>query len=47
MPVLSERVPVDSIAPDFTLQTTGGENISLSDYRGQRCLILVFLRGFE
>lgn len=46
MPVSSQRVPIDSVAPDFTLQAAGGGNISLSEYRGQRCLILVFLRGF-
>ncbi|MDP6127939.1 MAG: hypothetical protein QF369_01050 [Dehalococcoidales bacterium] len=46
MPVPSQRVPIDSITPDFTLAAVAGDNISLSDYRGRCCLVLVFLRGF-
>jgi peroxiredoxin len=45
MPVPSETVPVGSQAPDFTLTSNQGEEISLSGYRG-RNVVLVFLRGF-
>ena len=45
MPVLSRRVPVGSVAPDFTLSPAMGADISLSDYREKRCVVLVFLRG--
>ena len=45
MPVPSTQIATGSAAPDFTLRTATGEEISLSDYRGRRCLVLVFLRG--
>ena len=45
MPVPSETVPVGSQAPDFTLTSIQGTEVSLSDYRG-RNVVLVFLRGF-
>ena len=43
MPVPSKRVPVGSQAPAFTLPTTGEGEASLRDYRGDRCVVLVFL----
>jgi peroxiredoxin len=46
MPVPSETVPVGSQAPEFTLTSTRGEDVRLSDYRG-RLVVLVFLRGFQ
>lgn len=46
MPVSSETVPVGSPAPDFTLTSIQGEDVSLSGYRG-RSVVLVFLRGFQ
>ena len=45
MPVFSKLVAVGSVAPDFTLPATTGGDVSLSDYRGKRCVVLVFLRG--
>ena len=39
-------VPVGVQAPDFTLPNAIGGDITLSDYRGRACVVLVFLRGF-
>ena len=40
-----ERVKVGQSAPDFTLQSHDRKNISLSDYRGKKSVVLVFYRG--
>lgn len=40
-----DRVAVGSPAPDFTLETSKGEFLTLSDFLGKRNLILVFYRG--
>jgi peroxiredoxin len=45
MPVDSETVPVGGAAPDFTLITIDGSEITLSKLRGKP-VVLVFLRGF-
>ncbi len=34
------------VAPDFELEDTQGNLVRLSDYRGQKYIVLVFLRGF-
>ncbi len=34
------------IAPDFTLDDTLGHAVTLSDYRGDKLVHLVFNRGF-
>jgi cytochrome oxidase Cu insertion factor (SCO1/SenC/PrrC family) len=39
------RIKIGEPAPDFTLQKQDGRNVSLSDYRGQRNVVLVFYRG--
>ena len=39
-------VLVGEAAPDFTLPRAGGGSVALSQYRGSRCVVLVFLRGF-
>jgi peroxiredoxin len=35
-----------TIAPDFTLADTQGQGVSLSGFRGQKNVVLVFNRGF-
>jgi len=45
MPLPSETVPVGSQAPDFTLTSIHGEEVTLAGYRG-RNVVLIFLRGF-
>ena len=40
-----ERVQVGDEAPDFTLASLAGPNVSLSDYRGEKNVVLVFYRG--
>jgi peroxiredoxin len=34
------------MAPDFVLTDTQGESVRLSDYQGDRHVVLVFNRGF-
>jgi len=46
MPTQSRFVPLGSEAPDFALPSVSGEEVRLSDYRGQKHVVLVFLRGF-
>jgi peroxiredoxin len=33
-------------APDFTLADTNGQAVTISDFRGDRHVVLVFNRGF-
>ena len=40
-----ESVKVGDIAPDFTLENLDGKRISLSEFRTQRNVVLVFYRG--
>jgi cytochrome oxidase Cu insertion factor (SCO1/SenC/PrrC family) len=41
-----ERIKVGQPAPDFTLEDMDGKNITLSDFRGKKTVVLVFYRGF-
>ncbi len=36
----------NSLAPDFTATDSEGRVIQLSDYKGQKNVVLVFNRGF-
>jgi peroxiredoxin len=40
------KIQEATMAPDFTLLDTGGQNVTLSAFRGQRHIVLVFNRGF-
>ena len=40
-----ERIQVGNEGPDFSLLSFRGDTVTLSDYRGQRNIILVFYRG--
>jgi peroxiredoxin len=40
------RVKVGDEAPDFTLEKEAGKTITLSEYRGQKTVVLVFYRGY-
>jgi cytochrome oxidase Cu insertion factor (SCO1/SenC/PrrC family) len=40
-----DRVKAGSLAPDFTLESKDGHAVTLSDFRGNKNVILVFYRG--
>lgn len=39
------RPKIGDQAPDFTLVSSGGENVTLSSLRGQKKVLLIFFRG--
>jgi cytochrome oxidase Cu insertion factor (SCO1/SenC/PrrC family) len=39
------RVRAGQAAPDFTLESRAGEPVTLSQFRGQKRVVLVFYRG--
>lgn len=41
------KVQLNTPAPDFTLTDFEGNSVTLSDFRGQRNVLLVFNRGFQ
>ena len=43
---MSQPVKIDKEAPDFKLNTFRGDSITLSDFRGDKNVILIFNRGF-
>ena len=40
------RIKVGEAAPDFTLEDQDGKPVTLSAYRGQQSVVLVFYRGY-
>jgi len=40
------KVQLNAPAPDFTLDNYQGQPVSLSDFRGEKQVLLVFNRGF-
>ncbi len=40
------RIQVNSTAPDFTREDFNGTEVSLSSYKGEKNVLLVFNRGF-
>ena len=43
---MSKRVELNQPAPGFTLSDFKGNEVSLSDFRGKKNVLLVFNRGF-
>jgi cytochrome oxidase Cu insertion factor (SCO1/SenC/PrrC family) len=43
--VESDRLAVGDVAPDFTLMSYRGEPVTLSEFRGEKVVLLVFYRG--
>ncbi len=40
-----DRLSVGDMAPDFTLNSYSGDVVTLSDFRGEKVVLLVFYRG--
>ena len=40
------RIKVGQPAPDFSLQNSDGNVITLADFRGKKTVVLVFYRGY-
>jgi peroxiredoxin len=43
---MGKRIQLDQSAPDFTLTDANGQQVSLSDFKNKRNVLLVFNRGF-
>jgi hypothetical protein len=43
----ANTIAVGDMAPDFTLPSTLGRNISLSEFRGKKLVLLEFYGGVE
>ena len=46
MPAANAEVRVGSPAPDFTLESNTGVEVTLSNYRGRTAVVLYFMREF-
>jgi peroxiredoxin len=42
----AKRIFNGQTAPDFELTDTGGKPVRLSGFRGEKVVVLAFLRGF-
>jgi peroxiredoxin len=43
---MPKKAQLNTTAPDFILEDSRGQTVRLSDYRGNRHVLLVFNRGF-
>jgi peroxiredoxin len=43
---MTARIDLNRPAPDFELEDLHGRTIRLSDFRGQKHVVLIFNRGF-
>jgi len=43
---MSKKVQLNTTAPDFVLEDSRDRTVRLSDYRGNKHVLLVFNRGF-
>ena len=43
---MSNRVELNQPAPDFTLTDLHGNEVRLSDFQGEKNVLLIFNRGF-
>ena len=41
-----QRIKVGQPAPDFTLEDVDGKSVTLSEFRNQKSVVLVFYRGY-
>lgn len=41
-----DKITAGMLAPDFSLADTNGKAVRLSEFRGRKNVVLVFLRGF-
>lgn len=43
---MSQKAQLNKLAPNFSLPDFNGNDVGLSDFRGQKNVVLVFNRGF-
>jgi peroxiredoxin len=43
---MANKIRIDQIAPDFTLEDIHSNPVQLSSFRGKKFVLLVFNRGF-
>lgn len=41
-----KRIQAGQPAPDFSLESSDGKTLTLSDFRGKKNVVLVFYRGY-
>jgi peroxiredoxin len=44
--MMSQKAQLNKPAPNFTLPDLDGNEVSLSDFKGKKNVVLVFNRGF-